>query len=991
MIRLILPIISCLLGISAMAQTTITGSVRDAKRNETLPGVTVYSNSTMTGTVTDINGVYSLNVTAADDSLIFSYIGYKTQRVLIGGRTNIDIGLPEDVENLQEFVVVGYGTQRKSDLTGAITTVGAEEITKVPAANAMQAMQGKVAGLQVSAASGAPGSNPVVRLRGVGTFNDASVLYVVDGVFTNEINFLSPNDIESMTVLKDASATALYGSRGANGVIVVTTKKGKMTADGKPRFQFDAEYSIQRLPKKIDLLDGPEFATTLNRITPGTYNNVNAVPDIDWQDLVFRDNAPMQQYNFSMSGASESNQYYFGLGYFKQEGIVPKSDFERVTIRLNNQFNLTDNIRAGVNLTATPSKQQNAPGVISNLYRAWPTDVPFNPDGSFAEVRGGGNPLATIEFTNSETNRINSLGNGYLEIDFLKGFTARTSMGYELGFEESTSFTPVYTVSPSQQNNLSTLNKNRFQYANWIWENTLGYQKEIRKHRFDVLTGYTAQQNTSEGLSANIRDLIDENPDVWYINTGDLDFLTVGNGAETTSIESFLFRLNYTFDDRFLFTGNFRRDGSSKFGENNRYGNFGSVALGWNIINEDFMAGMRDKIDNLKIRGSYGAVGNEKIRWDRQYTLVQNEQNAVFGPDGSLVPGASYGVLGNPDLRWEATEQLNIGFEIGVLENRLTAEVDYYSRTTNDILIDLQSPGHMGNGANQFTTFNAAQVRNRGLDFAITWRDQLENGIAYEFGVLGSTIENEVLAMGTLAGPGSTLIGGALGNGQFVTQTQIGTPIGAYYGYQVAGVFQSEAELSDLPSLANQQVGDLRFEDINGDGIIDEQDRTMIGSYIPDFIYGFNLNVAYKGFSVGLDFYGQLGGEIYNGKDAVRPEQANYEASVIDAWNGSGTSDTEPRPTAGGLNYLPSDYFIQDASFFRLRTATLAYQLPDRIAEQIKMRRASVYIRGTNLFTLSEYTGYTPEIASNNVLSSGIDMGVYPITAIYSLGINLSF
>jgi len=991
MIRLILPIISCLLGISAMAQTTITGSVRDAKRNETLPGVTVYSNSTMTGTVTDINGVYSLNVTAADDSLIFSYIGYKTQRILIGGRTNIDIGLPEDVENLEEFVVVGYGTQRKSDLTGAISTVGTEELVKVPASNPMQAMQGKVAGLQVSSPSGAPGSSPVVRLRGVGTFNDASVLYVVDGVFTNDINFLSANDIESMTVLKDASATALYGSRGANGVIVVTTKKGKITADGKPRFQFDAEYSIQRLPKKIDLLDGPEFATTLNRITPGTYNNVNAVPDTDWQDLIFRENAPMQQYNFSLSGASESNQYYMGVSYLNQEGIIPKSDYERVTIRLNNQFNLSKNVRAGVNITATPSRQQNAPGVVGNLYRAWPTDKPFNDDGSFAEVRGGGNPLATIEFTNNEINRIQSLGNGYLEIDFLDGFTVRSSLGYELGVEESTSFTPVYFVSSSQQNNLSNLSKNRFQYNTWLWENTLGYKKVIGKHRFDALAGITSQQNKSEGLSASIRDLIDENPDVWYIGTGDLDYLTVGNGAETTSIESFLFRVNYTFDNRFLFTGNFRRDGSSKFGENNVYGNFGSIALGWNVMNEDFMAGMGDKIQNLKIRGSYGAVGNEKIPWDRKYTLVQNGQNAVFGPDGSLVPGASYGVLGNPDLRWESTEQLNIGVEISVLDDRLTGEVDYYSKTTNDILIALLSPGHMGNGANQFTTFNAARVRNSGIDFSMTWRDQIGSDISYEIGVLGSTVKNEVLEMGRLAGPGSFLPGGSLGNGQLVTRTEVGLPIGAYYGYRTVGVFQSEAELSSLPSLANQEVGDLRFEDINGDGIIDQQDRTMIGSYIPDFIYGFTINVGYQGFSLGLDFYGQVGNEIYNGKNAVRPEQGNYEQVVAEAWNGPGTSDTEPRPTAGGLNYLPSDYFIQDGSFFRLRTTTLAYQIPLKIAQRVRLRSASVYIRATNLFTLSEYTGYTPEITSENVLSSGIDMGVYPITSIYSVGINLSF
>lgn len=991
MTRIFTTLTFCMMLTFGYSQITITGTVYDNATNETLPGVTIYANHSKNGISSNIDGHYSLATTAADDSLTFSYIGYKPQVVAIGGRSTIDIRLSFDSKNLDEIVVTAYGTQRKSDLTGAITMVKAEEITKVPSSNAMTALQGKVAGLQVGASSGAPGSSPVVRLRGVGTFNDASVLYVVDGVFTNDINFLSPNDIESISVLKDASATALYGSRGANGVIVVTTKRGSKSPDGKPRFQFDAEYGIQILPNKIDLLTGQEFAEVYNVIHPGSFNNIDRVPNTDWQDLIFRKSAPVQSYNFSLSGATERNSYYFGVSYFNQEGIIDKSAYERVSIKLNNQFNLTDNIRTGVNIIATPSRSQGAPNVFANAYWAWPSDVPYNPDGSFAEVQGGGNPLATIAYTNSETNSLVSLGNAFVEFDFLKDFTFRSSIGYEVEYTESTSFTPVYHVSSMQVNERNDLSKNRFQRLNWLWENTLTYKKEIKKHHFDALAGITSQRNHSESLGASTQSLLDENPDLWYINAGDNTYLTAGNGAETTSIASYLFRLNYSYDNRFLLTVNYRRDGSSKFGINNRYANFSSAALGWNITNEDFMSGTSNWLSTLKLRGSYGSVGNEKIPWDKQYTLVNNQENAVLGDPETLYTGASYGVLGNPDLRWETTEQFNIGFDFGFLNDQLTGEIDYYVKTTKDILLGLFSPGHLGNGAYVKTTRNAAEVRNSGLEFQALWRDDLSNGITYQIGANIASVNNEVLNMGRLSENNTVILDGPLANGDLVTLTQVGGPIGAFYGYKVDGVFQTEDELASSPTLDGQQVGDLKFVDVNGDGVIDKNDKTNIGSYIPDFIYGFNLNVGYKGISIGLDFYGQSGNEIYNGKNEVRPNQHNYEAQVADYWRGPGTSNTEPRPTAAGSNYLPSEYFVQDGSYFRLRTLTLTYQFPDQWMNAIKVHRASVYLRGTNVFTLSNYTGYSPEINSQDVLSSGIDAGVFPITSTYAVGFNFTF
>jgi TonB-linked SusC/RagA family outer membrane protein len=491
-----------------------------------------------------------------------------------------------------------------------------------------------------------------------------------------------------------------------------------------------------------------------------------------------------------------------------------------------------------------------------------------------------------------------------------------------------------------------------------------------------------------------VEDLSNENPNLWQIPFGDIETLTAGSGASIRTLASTLFRLNYTYDDRYLFTGNFRRDGSSKFGPNNRYGNFASAALGWNISNESFMATTNNWLNVLKLRASYGLVGNEKIGGNQQFTLVQNGQNAVFGPDESLVPGLSYGTIGNPDLQWESTRSTNIGIDFALLDNRLSGDLNYYEKTTEDILVGLFSPGHQGNGPFVTTTRNAAEVKNNGFEFRVQWQDDLENGIYYSIGVLGTTVNNEVLEVGRDEGANSFIPGGSLGNGQLITRTEVGFPIGAFYGYEVAGVIQDENDLANSPTLSQQGVGDLKYKDLDNSGVIDEDDQTVLGSYIPDFTYGFNLNVGFKGISLGLDFYGESGSEIYNGKNAVRPNQYNYEQRVynyIEALNNGEISDTEPRPTSGGVNYTPSDYFVQDGSFFRLRTATLAYELPKQLIGNIGFEQVRVYLRGTNVFTLSEYTGYTPEINSGNVLGSGIDLGVFPVTSVYSAGVNISF
>ncbi len=969
----------------------ITGTVTDAQYGDPLIGVSVLVPGSSIGTVTDLDGRYSLTVRPTDKQLSFSYTGYTSLLVEINGRTEINVRLNEQTDLLREVVVVGYGTQKKSDLTGAVSSVRGADLTKIPSPSAEQALQGKVAGVQVSSASGAPGSVPVIRVRGVGTFNNASPIFVVDGVILDNISFLSAADIASMEVLKDASATAIYGSRGANGVIIITTKQGTQQG-GKPGYAFSVEYGIQHLAKKIDLLSSREFGAYVNEITPGSYNNLDALPNTDWQDLIFRD-AALGNYQFSVSGASDRQQYYVGVGLFHQEGIIEKSNFNRLTVKLNNTYKLSEKIRIGNNLTLAPFQQKNAPNVTYAAYRAQPVIKPFNADGSFAEVPGVGNPLADIAYTNNDNRGIRTVGNVYADLNLFKGLLFRSSFGIDLNFAEGRSFTPVFFVSPQQQNEINDLSIYNNRNSNWLWENTLNYQFNAgEKHRFDLLAGYTMQQLRSLLFSVAAQNVISEQENLWYVNNNNINPNSVFHGVDANqnySLASYLFRLNYTYNDKYLLTATFRRDGSSKFIEKNRWGNFPAFAAGWNIAREPFMEDQR-LFNTLKLRASWGQIGNEKISYLDQYALILNGVNAVFGASETMTPGSTFGKNGNPNIRWETTTQTDVGLEIGLFESKITAELDYYHRLTDDILVELSTPGYTGNGQGVKVRYNAASVLNKGFEFNLAYNGRAGD-LKYRLAALGSTISNTVQRVGGSSGVDSTLVGGFLGNGQTVTLSQAGLPIGAFYGFQTGGVFQNQAQLDGTPRLSIAEVGDLIFLDQNGDGVINNADRAFIGSPIPKFIFGFSGEMSYKQFDLSIDFQGQTGNKIYNGKEAVRPDLYNFEAHVINRWTGEGSGNEEPRATAGGYNWITSDRFVQDGSFLRLRSLTLGYALPERSLQRLRMSQARFYLRGTNLWTLTKFTGYSPEIGSGDVLSAGIDYGVYPITAIFTGGFNMSF
>lgn len=995
---------SMLFSTNVWAQQEVSGTVIDAETEETLPGVNIRVKDTNRGTTTNAQGNFTIRLDSGQTVLVFSFVGFVPQEVDVQGRDEIVVTMQPDVGELDELVVIGYGAVRKRDVTGSVSRVGANEIGKVTSLNAEQSLQGKVSGVHITTTSGAPGASAAVRIRGVGTFNNSSPIYVVDGVILDDISFLNPADIESMEILKDASATAIYGSRGANGVILVQTKTGAGAKDG-PVVSVSTEAGIQQLERNIDLLNGRQFAIIANEINAGSYNNVDAVPNTNWQDQIF-DIAPTQNHQISVSGAGERSDYYVSVGYYQQTGIIEKSNYERINLKINNNYRITEQVKLGHNFTISPYKQRVAPNVTFSAYRAQPLLEPYYPDGSFGVVYNVGNPLADLEYSNNYNSGVRLVGNIFGEAIVAENFLFRTSFGTDAALNRGKNFTPAYTIynpdgSASQQNNeYSDLFKGEGINYSWLWENTVNYIKEFDKHQVNAVAGLTMQQTRSEMLQLSGQNVIRNGKDFWYIEpsyiideANNINMLSsILNGVDPNqyyNMMSYLGRVVYSYNDKYITTITLRRDGSSKFAEGNQWGTFPSFALGWNIDREGFMQ-PAEVIDNLKLRGNWGIIGNEKISYYDRFSRVDAGLLAVFGNPDVAYPGATYGKTGNPDLTWETTTQTDIGLEIGLLERRLTGEVDFYNRETDDILVELSTPGHLGNGQGQRIRYNAASVLNRGIEFTIGWEDNMGD-LGYAISVLGNTIHNEVQAIGGNSGIDSLLIGGALANGQTVTRSVVGKPIGAFYGYKTDGIFQNQEELDNTPSLSQAGVGDLRFKDVNGDGVIDGNDRTFIGSPIPDFVYGFSVDLNYKSWDISLGFQGQYGNEIFNGKNVVRPDPYNFEAHVWDRWTGEGTSNSEPRPSYGGYNYLPSDRFIHDGSYLRLRSLVIGYSLPASLMERLNMSRARFYVKGLNLLTWTKYTGYTPEIGSGDVLANGIDTGIYPIPRVVYIGFNTTF
>lgn len=967
----LLALLVCWSATVAWTQSRVSGRIVESPSGEAVIGATVLEKGTSNGTITNVDGDFVLTVQSLSATLVISYTGYTTQEIPLNGQAAVNISLEEDNGVLEEMVVVGYGVQRKSDLTGAVGSVKAKDLERVPTASLEQALQGKLAGVYVSPASGEPGQGAIIRIRGTGTLNNASPLFVVDGMLLDDISFLNPQDVESLEVLKDASSTAIYGNRGANGVIIITTKRG--ITDRKAQFTLGSFYGSQQIAKKLPLANASQFAEMYNEL-----NGNNYFPDpaalgkgTDWQDLMFQ-NAPMANVQLGVGGIWKKLNYSLSGNVFDQQGILRETSFRRYTGRLNAEYPILKTLRVGTNLAYSDGKINNVGGgVLGGLYRMPPVFAERDSTGDFTDPtffgQSIGNPAADLFYRNDQHVRTNRwVGTAYATWKFLRNFTLRTNYGFDNGNERLYAYEPIFMVSSSQLNNLERTTRDTINRRNWLWENTLGYEKEWQDFRLNAIVGQTAQEFT-------------------YKKRNTINGILQPNGEEIRewAMLSFLGRVNATFFDRYLLTASIRTDGSSRFSKANRWGYFPSVAAGWNVTQEPFMRGIKI-FDRLKFRASWGITGNDKIQDYPSLGIITEELYGAF--NDTVQSGATLVNYANADVRWETTEQTDVGVEFSLFKGKFSAEIDWFRRFTYDILGDLPIPDYVGSGSNPFV--NAAQVENRGWDFTVLWREAKRN-FSYSLGMTLTPIQNKVLQLNDGK---SEIFEASTAQGDFATRTVVGQEIGAFYGYKVAGVFQNQEEIDSSPKFGSEKPGDFRFADLNGDGVLSAADRTYLGSPIPKMYYGLNAGFEVFGFDVALDFFGVKGNKVVNAKAVARFDTPNWETLWYEnRWTGEGTSNSVPRVTNGGHNYRMSDFLIEDGAFFRLRSVVLGYSLPKRWLSTVGMSRARLYVSGTNLWTKQAYSGFTPEFPNDSVFKAGIDYLNYPMAKTVLFGLNVSF
>lgn len=970
------------------AQHKLKGVVKALVTNETLIGATIEEKGTSNGTITNVDGEYEINLSTNNATIVVSYIGYENVEIQVNGRSTIDINMGESAVLIDQVVVVGYGVQKKSDLTGAVSSLKGKELERVTTPNVEQALQGKIPGVYVAPTSGQPGAGAVIRIRGTGTLNNSNPLYVIDGMITEDASSVNPQDVESIEVLKDASSAAIYGSRGANGVILITTKNGKKRKNAQ--LSLSSYYGIQEPVRYIELLNGTEFARAYNQLRGTQFYPDPTVfgEGTDWQREVMR-SAPMANIQFGANGASDNISYNFSANLFDQEGILKNTSFNRGAFRLNTEMKLKPWLTLGNNTSYSIIKEQLGPNVINSAYRIPSVLSVYKEDGSFTDPTffglALGNPAADQFYrSNKYRNATQLVGNLFADVHLFKSLKFRTNFGYFVDDKKERDILPVFQVSASQLNRENSLGNLREGNINWIWEQTLNYLKEWEDHTLGVLVGYTAEERKFEKSGAGRLSFPGVSDELYYLNAGNDTTQTNFGEASDEAMVSLLFRTNYSLKDKYLFTASLRVDRSSRFTPDNRTGYFPSASVGWNLGNEAFIQNL-NTFDRLKLRVSYGILGNQALT-NRYPTsaIINSGLNAVLGSGESVNQGATQLSISNPNLKWEVSNQTDIGFEAGFLKERLSFEMDWYRRYSYDIIADVPIPAFVGSQANPFV--NTAEVLNSGIELGLNWR---QTGVFdYNIGANFSTVNNEVKALAQ----GKNEIFDAFINGEPATRTTVGLPIGAFYGYQVAGIFQSAEEIASSPKFGSEKPGDIKYADTNNDGIIDAEDRVYLGSPIPKITYGFNVGAGYKGIDFNADFLGVHGNLVFNEKETSRFAVYNWEKRVADAWTVDNPSDSEPRVTNGGHNYRPSDRFLQDGSFFRLRTLSLGYTLPTSLVSKVKVESFRIFVSGTNLWTRQTFTGYNPEFPnSGSPFKVGFDNGSYPIAKSFQVGLETKF
>ncbi len=1011
----ILFLCAALIGLVAMAQNlTVRGRVISQTDNEPLIGASVSVKGAKNGAVTDFDGNYSLSGVPSDAVLVFSYVGFTPVEEKVGGRTNIDVAMTENSTMLNEVVAIGYGVVKRSDLTSSISTVKGDAITEVTTGNAMDALQGKVSGVQI-ASGGGPGATPKVIIRGITSVNGSNPLYVVDGVPLNSsnINFINNNDIESMEVLKDASASAIYGTRASNGVIIITTKKGSA---GKTSVDFAASAGFQHIAKP-KIAGASEYEKVFKKRYENDgrtaswnspYENYADVDGTDWWDEVVNDLALIQNYSLGVRGGNDKFIYSFSLGYFRNNSQFDYGYWDKINLRLNTEYNFNKYLKVGLDIAPNMENWEDSPNLFSAAMAMDPTTPVFRPEDQWDAANPMNNyqrsynnqewnPAGSLARMDSHTRKGSVLMNPFIQITPIKQLTIRTQFGINAWYQRNDYFNCAFHIDALEQNTKNSVGRNYSDGLNWTWNNTITYMDTFaEKHNLTVLAGFTAERYADWWLNGSRQDVPGTSDLLHEVSAGTGDQFASGSASYQT-LASFLGRVMYNYNNRYYLTASVRADGSSRFPKGNKYGTFPSVSAAWRLSEEAFMEDTRDWLNNAKVRFGWGRVGNQAIANGAYMTTLNNGVNYVFGTTPVRFPATIMGSMGNPNLKWETVEDIDFGLDFSLFNSRLNVTFDLFQKTSHDMLYGKQSllilgvPTWMG-----AITQNIGQMRARGWELSINYNDQVGD-FRYDIGVQLSGVKNKAIKF---TGDGPIWDGSGLP--ESIIKNEDGTYISRFFGYQTAGIFQNweqvYAHTNEHGKLIqpDAQPGDLIFVDRNNDGQLTDADKDYIGNPYPDLTLGLNLGFWYKNFDLSANFYGTFGNDIFNlqrGRYSGVSGQNVFAGTLDQTWTGEGCGAEYPRLSYNDLNQnytRVSDFFVEDGSYFRCKLLTLGYTLPKSFMKDYNLR---FYVSAQNLFTITKYTGMDPErpFYDGGAIATGIDHNNYPSPRTFLLGLDFKF
>lgn len=990
-LRMMVCLIGMLLPMCIFAQQiTVQGVVKD-QTGETVIGASVMEKGTTNGTITGIDGDFSLNM-SSNGTLVVSFVGYKTQEVQVKGQKQLQVVLSEDAEMLDEVVVIGYGTMKKSDLTGAVSSIGNKDIKDSPVSNLGQAIQGKISGVQIVDA-GKPGDNVSIKIRGLGSINNCDPLVVIDGVPTDlGLSSLNMADVERLDVLKDASATAIYGSRGANGVVMITTKRG---TEGKGKLAVSANYSFQNATNVPSLLNAAQYAELSNDMMVNSGRNPNpewANPSelgagTDWMDELLRTGV-MQNYTVSYSGGNEKSHYYVSGGFLDQSGIVKSVNYRRFTFQSNSDAQVLKWLKFSNNITFSADTKKSGSYNIGDALKALPIYPVKNEDGSWSGPDGNSewygstrNPIGPTELNKSQTDGYNFLANLTAELTFTKWLKFKSTFGYDAKFWFIDNFTPKYNWKPTPTEETSRYKSDNKSFT-YLWDNYFLFDHTFaEKHRVGLMAGMSAQWNTNDYLNAQKNVFMFDN--VHEMDNGEEMYAIGGNQTEWALL-SYMARVNYSYEDRYLLTATIRRDGSSRFGKKHRWGTFPSVSVAWRASQEKWFP-KNDYINDLKVRAGYGVTGSQASVGNYSYLASYNTSVYPFGISSGNQTALVSSTLANPYIHWEEVAQTNIGFDASLFNSRVMFSFDAYLKETRDMLVKASIPITSGFEDTTTTYTNAGKVRNQGIEMSLHTIN-LTGELGWETNLTATYNKNKIKDLNSDVPYYINQI-----NNSYVTMLAKDYPINVFYGYVTDGIFQNQSEVNTHAVQPGAEPGDIRFRDLNNDGVINDSDRTVIGNPNPSWLFSMNNSLSYKGFELSVFLQGIAGNKIYNANNIDNTGMAaayNQTTDVLKRWQGEGTSNSMPRAVFGdpNQNTRVSDRFVENGSYLRLKNITLSYTFPKQWLQKAQIENARLSLSCENVATITGYSGFDPEVGIN-----GIDQNRYPISRTFSLGLNFNF